>query len=385
MILPVDGLASDVLVVGAGPAGWAVAAACAERGLDTVLVDPYPQRRWAATYGMWADECALLPAGSRWVEVGARVVAVTERVLGRRYAVLDNESVRAAVGGQGVRLVAGAVAGVVHGARGNAVALADGRHLAAAVVVDASGARRVLSGGPVRGWRVEQTAFGVVIGEGRDEATFMDWRRPPGFDGSTFLYSVPLADGRSLVEETSLARRPGMALGELRARLAARGVPVRGDVEWVRFPVDLPLPQARAGVVPFGAAAGLVHSATGYSVADAFRLAPGVAAAVARELDGGTPDRAVRAARRVVWSPRARVVRRLRRRGLAVLLGLPPDRVEEFFEVFFGLPVDLQRRYLGGREDIGGTAAAMARIFAGASPALRALLVRYAFHPPGVV
>ncbi|WP_327560682.1 lycopene cyclase family protein [Actinophytocola sp.] len=380
-----DRLASDVLVVGAGPAGWAVAAGCAERGLDTLLVDPYPQRRWAATYGMWAEECALLPAGSRWVEVGARVVAVTERVLARRYAVLDNESVQAAVGGRGVRVVEGAVAAVAHGPRGNAVALTSGRLLAAAAVVDASGAGRVLSGGPVPGQRVEQTAFGVVIEEQRAEATFMDWRPPPGFDGSTFLYAVPLPNGRTLVEETSLARRPGMTVGELRARLAARGVPLTGEVEWVRFPVDLPPPRARAGVVPFGVAAGLVHPATGYSVAEAFRLAPGVAAAIADALDRSTPDRAVRAARRVVWTPRARVVRGLRRRGLAVLLGLPPDRVAEFFEVFFGLPVELQRRYLGGREDVGGTAAAMARVFAGASPALRGLIVRHAFRPPGVV
>jgi lycopene beta-cyclase len=333
---------------------------------------------------MWAEDCALLPAGSRWVEVGARVVAVTERVLARRYAVLDNDSVRAAVGGRGVRVVEGAVAAVAHGTRGNAVTLNSGRLLAAKVVVDASGARRVLSGGPARGRRVEQTAFGVVVGQRRDEATFMDWRPPPGFDGSTFLYSVPLPDGRTLVEETSLARQPGMKLAELRARLAARGVPLTGTVERVRFPVDLPPPRTVAGVIPFGAAAGLVHPATGYSVAEAFRLAPGVAAAIADALDDGTPDRAVWAARRVVWSPRARVVRGLRRRGLAVLLGLPPDRIAEFFEVFFGLPVEAQRRYLGGREDIGGTAAAMARIFAGASPALRGLIVRHAFRPAGV-
>ncbi|MDQ2706969.1 MAG: lycopene cyclase family protein, partial [Actinomycetota bacterium] len=49
----------DVLVVGAGPAGRAVAAACAEHGLDTGLLDPAPTRPWRATYGAWSDE---LPA-----------------------------------------------------------------------------------------------------------------------------------------------------------------------------------------------------------------------------------------------------------------------------------------------------------------------------------
>ncbi|HEX8761977.1 MAG TPA: FAD-dependent oxidoreductase, partial [Pseudonocardiaceae bacterium] len=34
----------DVLVAGGGPAGWAVAAACARLGLHTELVDPAPDR-----------------------------------------------------------------------------------------------------------------------------------------------------------------------------------------------------------------------------------------------------------------------------------------------------------------------------------------------------
>ena len=46
----------DVLVAGGGPAGWAVAAACARLGLDTELVDPAPDRRWYPTYGSWRGE-----------------------------------------------------------------------------------------------------------------------------------------------------------------------------------------------------------------------------------------------------------------------------------------------------------------------------------------
>ncbi|MGH3770268.1 MAG: lycopene cyclase family protein, partial [Pseudonocardiaceae bacterium] len=46
-------------MAGGGPAGWAVAAACARLGLDTELVDPAPDRPWRATYGAWREE---LPA-----------------------------------------------------------------------------------------------------------------------------------------------------------------------------------------------------------------------------------------------------------------------------------------------------------------------------------
>jgi lycopene beta-cyclase len=207
----------------------------------------------------------------------------------------------------------------------------------------------------------------------------MDWRPPPGFGPGTFLYAVPLPDGTTLFEETSLAARPGLDLetlrARLRARLAGRDMSTGGGrIERVRIALDLPLPRARPGVVAFGAAAALVHPATGYSLAEVFRLAPRVAGAIARER--GRPASAARAARRVLWPPAARAVRLLRLRGLTALLRMPPEQLAQFFELFFGLPAELQRRYLGERSDVAGTLAAMATIFGRADPSLRVALVR---------
>jgi len=332
----------------------------------------------------------LLPPGAGYVVARARVVARSSRSLGREYAVLDNASVRAALTHPSVEVRTGRLGDVD-----------------APVVVDATGARG--RGGAA------QTAFGVrvpasvaapVIGPG--EAMFMDWRQP--FAGpATFLYAVPLPDGRVLLEETSLAHRPGLPFGELRARLLTRlhnhGIdPGDAEVERVRIPLDTPISRAPAGypaptrsrgrpalpvyrwgvtkrgvepglwitrgrewkIVPFGAAAGLVHPATGYGIGDALRLAPKVADAIA----GGDPQ----AARRVVWSARARAVRRLRRAGLATLLALAPEETADFFELFFDLPPHLQRAYLSGREDLAGTAAAMAALFRAAPWSLRRTL-----------
>ena len=74
-------------------------------------------------------------------------------------------------------------------------------------------------------------------------------------------------------------------------------------MEKVRFPVDSPR-HREPGVLGFGAAAPLVHPASGFSVATALALAPAVADAVARRLPAG-PDAALAAARAVVW-PRGR-------------------------------------------------------------------------------
>ena len=343
---------TDVLVAGAGPAGRAVARECALRGLRTVLVAPRPAASWPATYGLWLDEAALLPQGAGYVVVRARVVTGAPRWLDRPYAVLDNDSVRDALTHPDVEIRAGR--------------LADVLDLDAQVVVDATGAH-------ARGG-AEQTAYGLRVPAavaapvtGPGEAVFMDWRAPvPG--PATFLYAVPLPDGRVLLEETSLARRPGLPFATLRERLLARlaglGVdPGDAEVERVRIPLGVPASTGAGRVVRFGAAAGLTHPASGYGVADALRLAPAVADAIER---GGAA-----AARRVVWPARARAVHRLRHAGLRTLLALGDEQTPEFFDLFFAQPPHRQRAYLSGRADLAGTAAAMFAVFASAPWSLR--------------
>ncbi|MDN5749777.1 MAG: lycopene cyclase family protein, partial [Pseudonocardia sp.] len=102
----------DVLVVGGGPAGRALAASCGWHGLDTVLLDPAPHRPWPATYGMWSAELpASLPGSVVASRARGRAVAVTEHRLGWEYAVLDVPALRAhldaAMAGAGVRAHAG--------------------------------------------------------------------------------------------------------------------------------------------------------------------------------------------------------------------------------------------------------------------------------------
>jgi lycopene beta-cyclase len=357
----------DVLVVGAGPAGRAVAAACAERGLDTALTDPSPGRPWRATYGAWTDELpADLPDGVVAARAHGVVHTGVRRRLDREYAVLDVPALRSHLD---TRLAA---AGVPI-EQGRAGPDARGR---AAVVIDAGGAGQPLSR-PRTGVPAEQTAFGLVVPDdvalplaGPGEAVFMDWRPAPGTgpdDWPTFLYAVPLGAGRVLLEETSLARRPGLPIGvleaRLRARLAAHGIRPAADAarEVVRFPLDTPRHRAD-GVLGFGAAAPLTHPATGYQLATALRAAPAVAGALAAHWAGG-PDAALRAAIAVLWPARARATHLLRRRALESLLRMPPALLPEFFAGFFTLPAGARDRFLDGRSHPVATAAAMARLF----------------------
>jgi lycopene beta-cyclase len=385
----------DVAVVGAGPAGRALAGACAARGLRTALLDPAPERAWRITYGAFAAELpADLPGSVVAARACGRAVALTACELWT-YTVLDVPGLRAHLdaGLQRVAVRTGRAAGPVpHG-----VALVGGGTLPARVVVDAGGYRQPLRAPARPRPTAEQTAYGLVVDEATaaplvapGEALFMDWRQDHGDGGwPTFLYAVPLGSGAVLLEETSLARRPGLPMPQLRARLLARlahhGVEPTADaaVERVHFPVDSPRhagPRSPA-TLGFGAAAPLVHPATGFSVAAALRLAPLVADALAAHLPAD-PHSALAAARTVVWSPAARAVHALRRRGLEALLRMPPAEVPAFFEVFFALPERHRWAYLTGRDDLAGTVAAMNALFGKAGWGLRRRLVGPALRPP---
>lgn len=381
-------------VVGAGPAGVALAGACGDLGLATALVDVAPDRPWTATYGMWASELpAELPADVVAARAAGRVVALTDRLLGWEYAVLDVPALQSHLtdGLTGVRVHSGRVVG---SPRPGVVALADGTEIRASVIVDAGGQARPLNTRRRGRERAAQTAYGMFLDEqtvapliAPGEALFMDWRQEHGEDGwPTFLYVIPLGGGRVLVEETSLARRPGLPLPTLHRRLCARlaryGIAPSADapVERVAFTVDHPRHRA-PGVVGFGAAAPLIHPATGFSLATSLRLAPQVAAAVAAHLPRG-PEHAIAAARDAVWPRSARVVHHLRRVGLEALLRMPPDDVPAFFEQFFELPEQHRWTYLTARDDVAGNVAALTHLFRASNRRLRGHLVRPALLPP---
>ena len=388
---------TDVLVVGGGPAGRALAGACARAGLRTALLDPAPGRPWPATYGCWAAE---LPAGLP--PVGGRGPRRRDRRRGRgpplgwEYAVLDVPALRAHLDAalDGVEVLTGRGAGLAGPGR---VALAGGGEVAAAVVVDAAGRGQPLGAGPRPrtrrpGAAAEQTAYGVVVDEavaaplvGPGEALFMDWRPDHGEPGwPTFLYGVPLGGGAVLLEETSLARRPGLPLPVLRRRLPPAWPTTASPSRPTRAPRRCPSPSTAPATAPPACSASVQRprSCT-RPPATAWRARcprPGRRRRAAAHLPQ-RPVAALAAARSAVWPPAARVVHRFRRIGLEALLRMPPEMVPEFFGVFFALPDTSRWSYLTGRADLPGTAA-MGALFSHADVRLRRRLIDPAFRGP---
>ena len=335
----------DVVVVGDGPAGRALGAACVHAGLDVVVVGD--DRSWTNTYGTWVDDVpghAHALAASTEIDV----VALTWRRLERRYGTFDNAELRRAL--DTAPHVHGRMTSVQHLEHHAQVVLSDGGVRCGGVVVDATG-------GPAGPGVPMQTAYGLVLAERPDEvegdaAVLMDWRPPAESFANepTFLYVVALADGRWLVEETSLARKHPTPIHELRERLTQRlGVDLTDraeHVEHVAIPMRSGLPHRESLTVGLGAAARYVHPATGYSVAASLGAAPRVAIAIAEAVH--IDDVRARSIHvwNAVWPSEHRRARALHDYGLAALLRLPAGDVQTFFEAFFELPTEQWAEYL---------------------------------------
>lgn len=413
----------DVVVAGAGPAGLALTAELAVRGLSVLLVDPHPDRPWRATHCGWLDELVGAPGFDPVASVlailpGARVRdrnGVTTE-LGRTYVVLDAAGAprvlrdRAATAPGQVTEVVGRVEvlGQVHpgGRSGHRLEVGvAGRTVSTRLVVDAAGAGSTLAvdgrkpASAASRWQWARGRIGVLdhspVGPG--EALVMDWSgglprptEPPGIPRS-FGYALDLGDGRCLVEETVLAGpRVRGVLPALEARLDERlghlgAHPVGpSTAEHVAIPLDCGIRRAHGGVLPVGVAAGAVHPASGYSVTGSLRTAPTVAAAIERALSGGaTPTRVAAAGSSALWTPRRRLAHRMLLRGLRTTSGLGPDELADFFAAFFALGPRGWAPYLAQPADPVGVATVMTRLFTGLPGPERARLAGRWLAPGG--
>jgi lycopene beta-cyclase len=398
---------ADVLIIGAGPAGLSLAAALAAHGVTVAMLAPQPPTaRWANTYGIWADE--LEPLGllgttaQRWtdcvVDLGDGV-----RPLGRTYALFDNDALRDHLlgrCGQGdVTFHTGMAATIGHTDTHSHVTTQDGHTVSARLVVDASGHRPAFVQRPAAGAIAYQAAYGIVgtfsrppVAAGR--MVLMDYRadhltaderlhQPP-----TFLYAMDLGDGRYFVEETSLAHAPAVPMETLQARLHRRlahlDLRVEECLEEERclFPMNLPVPGFGQPVLGYGAAASMVHPATGYQVGAALHRAGEVATALRNALEN--PHAAPAALARVGWSavwPAARLRNHyLYLFGLQNVVRFDVAQTQAFFRTFFELPHAQWTDYLSNRLSTPELMDAMLALFGRAPMNVRTALASSIFR-----
>jgi len=407
---------SEVLIVGAGPAGLALAAELGRRSIAVTVVERHLGRGWDRSYGAWA---AALPAA----DFDPAIVARFERpqvtftngdtlALEHAYVRFDTARLQALLEQRalaaGARLVPGDVASLQAEPTAHVVALRDpgGR-------VQPMRARLVVNcGGRALDDRTQPPAYQTAFGAWFEVAStplassamsLMDLRRASackdGLASDSFLYALPERPGVLFAQETVLASRRAASLSVLEARLLSRlralGVVVRRQIQSERclIPLGSALPAAGTPVLAFGAAAGLIQPSSGYSLARSLRLAPRLAEALATSLEARAlpTQRIVDQAWATVWPVEARAAWHLHRYGLEALLRWHGGEIDAFWRAFFALPGDLVPRFLDGSLPAPDVARAMWRVFSRLPQRLRLHLLRSGArflvqpsHHPGV-
>jgi lycopene beta-cyclase len=204
---------------------------------------------------------------------------------------------------------------------------------------------------------------------------------------ATFLYAMDLGDGRFFVEETALAVRPKLPFevfkDRLERRLEARGCDVLEvcELEHCLFPMNPALPHMPQPTVGYGAAASMVHPASGYSVGLALRHAPKLAQAISDGLNQGLPD-VTSYAWQHLWSAHARYQQQLYRFGLEAILSMDSPQTQVFFEAFFACSTPSWQGYLSARLTTVGLLKTMLEVFVRTPMSVRGKLLAAAWQHP---
>jgi lycopene cyclase-like protein len=379
--------ACDLVVCGAGPAGLALAGACAARGMRVTCVAPAPRERWARSFAVWGSELSALGEHAHveaaWQQPTVWLGEGERARLGETYARLDVGALQASLLGAadrgGVSLRTGRVAAVAHDDGGSTVTLAGEASLRARLVVDASGPDSQLVARPGRRAPAYQVAYGEIVELCAPfEMSLMDYRGL-ACDPPSFLYALPLPGGRVFFEETVLATRAKVTFVDLRRRLRGRlarmGVTPARVLEEERclIPLGVELPSRGQRVVAFGAAGGMVHPATGYQLARVMAAVPDVAAALAGD---GAPAALAARATAMCWPPGRARAWALYTFGMEALASFDHDELRAFLRAFFQLPPSTSLAFLRGDLGPAAIARAMLRVLFHAAPRVRRRLGR---------
>lgn len=206
----------------------------------------------------------------------------------------------------------------------------------------------------------------------------------------SFLYAMPSDDGRRVfLEETCLVAKPALPFAVLKRRLerrlAAMGIKVVKveEEEWSFIPVGGPLPVPGQNIAAFGAAANLVHPATGYSITRSLREAPALASDIAAILqDKLCVGETAQAAWQALWTPEKRRQAAFHVFGMELLCKLPLSATNQFFATFFKLPDFYWRGFLASRLTSGQLMAFAMLTLLLAPPPIKGALVKHLVANP---
>eukprot|EP01038_Epipyxis_sp_PR26KG_P007227 gene7227-9858_t len=277
--------------------------------------------------------------------------------------------------------------GIVHNANGSIIRLQNGKLLKCKTIIDASGfeTRLVAKENPfiARGnSKVIPTGYQIAYGFVSDvdslgpydfnSMTLFDYRTSflednaewlkDGLDRPTFMYVMPLGkneDGtyRVFWEETSLVGKGSRMLSfeECKKRAYKRldhyGIKVLRveEEEYCYIPMGGELPDSSQRIVAFGAAANMVHPATGYQACRMMAASTDLSKIIGDGIrTNKAPDLISAEAYRAMWGKKNRGQRDFQTYGGDFLMAQKVEILRGFFSAFFSIDQDVWSGFLAG-------------------------------------
>nr|DAD44372.1 TPA_asm: hypothetical protein HUJ06_002602 [Nelumbo nucifera] len=374
----------DLVVIGCGPAGLSLAAESAKLGLKVGLVGP--DLPFTNNYGVWEDEFKGLGLEKCIEHVWKDTIVYLDSddpiLIGRAYGrvsrhLLHEELLKRCVE-SGVSYLNSKVERIIEATDGHSLVICERDIIIPcrfATVASGAASGKLLQyevGGP----RVSvQTAYGVEVEVENNPydpslMVFMDYRdyTKPAVqcleaEYPTFLYVMPMSPTRVFFEE------------------------------WSYIPVGGSLPNTEQKNLAFGAAASMVHPATGYSVVRSLSEAPKYASVIANILKQGmdskhvmTPDKNIGNISMQAWSSLWPQERKRQRSfflfGLALILQLDIEGIRTFFHTFFRLPNWMWQGFLGSTLSSANLIVFAFYMFVMAPNSMRMCLIRHLLSDP---
>lgn len=267
----------DMIVVGAGPAGLALAARLAQQGFSTLIIGE--KRPWPHTLGVWEDELpswfprtGITCVPEVWLPGSGSPRRISLR---RTYRILDNqETFTQLAKTPGLHWLELSRNERAHFVSNLHVKVGISSFYARTSVFAAIG---VIAAAP----DLVQLAWGGFKQDENEPAVWMDFSDPQLAAHGGFWYRLPTPNG-FLQQATLAVAQPDQRkwLDEYAQNQLAEAVSQIEAVAFTMNPAAARRQQLPRGVVPLGTAAGLMHPLTGYSVGTSLRLCDEIISAV---------------------------------------------------------------------------------------------------------
>ncbi len=365
----------DVLVLGAGPGGLAIAAALSEENLKVEVLSANDRRDpWPYTYGIWGEEVDDLGLDHllehRWCNtvsyfgdgsIEPKDIANQATKHGRDYGLFDKKKLQQhwlkQCDNAHVLWHRGCASSISIEQKTSTITTTEGQKIKARLIIDATGYEPIFIKSEKSRPVAVQTCYGIVgrfnlppVEEGQfvlmdyrcDHLSLKERKEPP-----TFLYAMDMGDGRFFLEETSLGLAPPLTLETLKSRLNQRlnhrGLEIT-SLEYEELGLFLPMnkqiPYLNQPVLGFGGSAAMVHPASGYLVGGLLRRAPITAKAIAKAMHNKEANslQISSAGWAALWPAELRRKQALYQFGLEKLMRFEEQQLRDFFTSFFSLP-----------------------------------------------